>query len=270
MKQSKLRRVNRTSRARYSKFRKRRSKSKQGPPRHLTNEYKDALSIFAQSVGYTESDSLDLLQQALTHRSYVHEKAPKLDDNQRLEFLGDSALGLCISKILFEKYPTRAERDLHDARIKLVDTESLALIAESLGIESLLLIGNGENNLGLKARRSRLADALEAIIGTLLLDMGVEHTSQWIWSVFAPLHETREREHHLLHSKNVLIERFATTPSTQPEFKSIFNESNRTDAPWSTEIWLDQQLLGKATGISRQEAERTASAAALKVLDQRS
>jgi len=115
----------------------------------------------------------ELLRVALTHRSYSNERGE--DENyERLEFLGDSVLGLVTSHWLFERYPARAEGDLAKLKSFLVSAPALSRLAEEIGIGALLLLGVGERRSGGHAKASILADALEAVLGAVYLDGGLE------------------------------------------------------------------------------------------------
>ena len=126
---------------------------------------------FQKRLGYTFKDAA-LLELALTHPSVSHEKSEPLQNNQRLEFLGDAVLQLVISAELFRKFPTHDEGALSKARARLVNKEALAeqALAVEIGLE--LVVSRGEEKSGGRERPSALADAFEAVVGAIFLDGG--------------------------------------------------------------------------------------------------
>ena len=137
-----------------------------------------SLSVLQQRLQHTFSQP-QLLQQALTHRSF------SLDHNERLEFLGDSVLGLAISGLLYEKLGERPEGELSRVRSNLVKEGTLHQIALQLGLPALLRLGEGEARSGGAQRPSILADALEALLGAIYLDAGFEAARQVVLRLFA-------------------------------------------------------------------------------------
>src|SRR3989344_833084 len=127
---------------------------------------------FASKLGLA-FESLDLLAEALTHRSFLNENRGVVKaHNERLEFLGDAVLELAVTHFLFEKFPTKPEGDLTAYRSALVNTFSLAGVADTLGVNEYLLLSKGKAKDTGRARQIILANALEAIIGAIYLDQG--------------------------------------------------------------------------------------------------
>jgi ribonuclease-3 len=131
-----------------------------------------------QSLDYSFADQ-DLLEQALTHRSASRR------NNERLEFLGDAMLGMTVSRMLYDERPDASEGDLSRARAALVNRRQLARIGRSLGIDDQLVLGPGELRSGGAQRESALADAVEAVIGAVLLDGGIEAADRLIRRLLA-------------------------------------------------------------------------------------
>ena len=130
----------------------------------------------------------DLLSTALTHRSYVNEN-PQLgaSDNERLEFLGDAVLGLCVSDLLMKKHADFDEGTLSKIRSLLVNEKPLADLAVKLGLGECLLLGKGEENSGGRAKESLLANALEAVIAAIYLDSSFSKTKTFLKQLMKPL-----------------------------------------------------------------------------------
>jgi ribonuclease-3 len=126
-----------------------------------------------------------LLAQALTHSSYANEQLEPCPDNERLEYLGDAVLELCVSEEAFRRYPEAAEGQLTKVRSRLVKERSLAQIARELSLDTCLLLGRGEDSQGGRRRDALLADALEAVCGAVFLDGGFEAARDFVGRLFA-------------------------------------------------------------------------------------
>ena len=148
---------------------------------------RDQLLRFAKGLGYLEGEC-GQLETALTHKSYANEAMTPTEHNERLEFLGDAVLGLLIGHALMVRHPSRPEGDLSRLRAALVNARTLAGIGRSLELGGLLRLGRGEERTGGRAKESLLADAYEAVIGAVFLDLGLgaaehavlEHFAAWI------------------------------------------------------------------------------------------
>jgi ribonuclease-3 len=150
-----------------------------------------ALAVF-QSLGY-EFKKLDLITEALTHRSYAHEKKLKYN-NERLEFLGDTVLDLTISQLLCEAFPDSDEGTLSALRSQFVSEACLAFYAQKLGVGDWLLLGKGEERMGGRKRVSILADTFESILGAMYLDSGLERCRDFVTKVFDSKIEEMKKE----------------------------------------------------------------------------
>lgn len=142
------------------------------------------LELFQQTSGIIFSNAA-LLETAFTHRSYINETHTPNDDNERLEFLGDSVLGLCIAHILFDTFSGSREGDLARMKSALVSEASLAQIARRLELGDILRLGRGEEMSGGRQKPAILADALEALFGAYYLDAGAEAVSSLIRRLFS-------------------------------------------------------------------------------------
>jgi ribonuclease III len=124
-----------------------------------------------------------LLEMALTHSSYANEVERPEDNNERLEFLGDAVLELCVSEELFRLFPDSREGKLTRLRARLVSKPSLAALAREIGLAPYLLLGKGEEGQGGRDRNSLLSDAVEAILGAIFLDGGYKASKEWVCEV---------------------------------------------------------------------------------------
>src|SRR5688572_15172679 len=139
----------------------------------------------ARRLGLTFTD-LDLLGEALTHRSYLNEHKTTKTHNERLEFLGDAVLELTVTNFLYSKFPNKPEGDLTAYRASLVNTYSLAETAEEIGLNDMLLLSKGEAKDTGRARQIILANAFEAVLGALYLDQGYDAASAFVEKHLCP------------------------------------------------------------------------------------
>mgnify|MGYP006288732471 CR=1 FL=1 len=137
------------------------------------------LTSIEQTIGY-HFNNQDLLRQALTHSSYANEIDQTLENNERLEFLGDAVLELCVSQELFLRFPDEREGVLTCLRAQLVSEAALADTARHLGLQQYLLLGKGEENQGGRERNSILCDVLESLFGAVFLDGGFSRVNSLI------------------------------------------------------------------------------------------
>lgn len=138
-----------------------------------------------QVLGVPDLDA-GLLKHALTHRSYAYENG-QVPNNERLEFLGDSVLGLVVTDTLFTNHPDLAEGQLAKMRAAVVSAKALAVVARTLGLGEHLLLGRGEETTGGREKASILSDTVEAVIGAVYVQFGIERAADVIHRVFDPV-----------------------------------------------------------------------------------
>lgn len=138
-----------------------------------------------QVLGVPDLDA-ELLQHALTHRSFAYENG-QVPNNERLEFLGDSVLGLVVTDSLFTSHPDLAEGQLAKMRAAVVSAKALAVVARTLGLGEHLLLGRGEETTGGREKASILSDTVEAVIGAVYVQFGIERSAEVIHRVFDPV-----------------------------------------------------------------------------------
>ncbi|MEE9395900.1 MAG: ribonuclease III [Methylococcales bacterium] len=200
----------------------------------------------------------DLLKNALTHRSMG------ADNNERLEFLGDSVLGYVIAEALFHRYPEADEGVLSRFRAGLVNGETLASRAREIGLGDYLILGSGELKSGGFQRASILSDALEAIIGAISKDQGFEASRQWILELFADQLEGLSSKQGLKDPKTVLQELMQAKKLNIPKYILKSQKGLPHEQHFTVECII--QLLKEPTigkGGSRKKAEQQAAEKAL-------
>ncbi|WP_261554648.1 ribonuclease III [Frankia tisae] len=212
----------------------------------------------------------ELLDRALTHRSYAYEKGG-LPTNERLEFLGDAVLGLVVTAALFLRHPDLPEGQLAKQRASVVNMRALADVARGLGPNGLgpyLLLGRGEETTGGRDKASILADTLEAIIGAVYLSAGLDVASIFVHRLFDPLLDEAAGRGAGLDWKTSLQEQTALLALGPPEY--LVEEAGPDHAKrFTAHARIAGEPLGEGEGGSKKEAEQRAAAAAFAVLESR-
>lgn len=218
---------------------------------------------FAARIGYSFADH-DLLIESLTHRSWCAEN-PGAVSNERLEFLGDAVLGLVVTDRLFARYPEHAEGDLSRMRSTLVSAETLADVAEELDLGVALLLGKGEDATGGRAKRSILADALEAIIGAVHLDGGPDASRAFVLDLLADRIRHAPIEVQVSDHKTNLQELAARRFGRLPRYE-IAEDGPDHAKVFTAAVVFEGREFGRGQGRSKKQAEQAAAEAAYAAL----
>ena len=206
----------------------------------------------------------DALLQALTHRSYAYENGG-LPTNERLEFLGDSVLGIVITERLYRDFPQEPEGQLAKLRAAVVNTQALADVGRGLGLGTYLRLGKGEEGTGGRDKSSILADAMEAIIGAVYIDAGMDVTRAFIERIFSPLIAASARLGAGLDWKTSLQERASEHNHGVPEYR-VSDSGPDHAKEFAAEVIVGGRVLGMGTGRSKKTAEQAAAAQAYTAL----
>ncbi|WP_017626272.1 ribonuclease III [Nocardiopsis chromatogenes] len=221
---------------------------------------------FHKAIG-VEIDG-DVLARALTHRSYAYEKGG-LPTNERLEFLGDSVLGLIVTDTLFREHPDLPEGQLAKLRAAVVNMRALADVARGLGIGGYIRLGRGEEGTGGRDKSSILADTLEAIIGAVYLDRGLETASELVHRLFDPLISTASGLGAGLDWKTSLQELTASEMLGVPEYH-VDESGPDHQKTFRATVRVAGTDYGAGEGRSKKEAEQQAAESAWKAIRARS
>src|SRR5919112_1896004 len=212
----------------------------------------------------------DLLEHALTHRSYAYENGG-LPTNERLEFLGDSVLGVVITSALFDNHPDLPEGQLGKLRASVVNMHALADVARTLGPGGLgphLLLGKGEETTGGRDKASILADTLEALLGAIYLEHGLETAGKVIHRLFDPLMAESAGRGAALDWKTSLQELTAALGLGVPDY--VIDDTGPDHAKTFTAwVIVADERYGGSDGRSKKQAEQRAAAAAWRILSER-
>ncbi|HEX7733508.1 MAG TPA: ribonuclease III [Ktedonobacteraceae bacterium] len=203
-----------------------------------------------------------LLQMALTHRSFIYERAGKGQQcNERLEFLGDSVLACITADFLYRTYPALDEGELSDVRAMLVKGDTLAKFASEMELEQYLRMGKGERNAGISQRI--LASAFEALLGAIYLDQGLEKARAYLLPRIQPLaHQIVERR-LFKDNKSRFQELAQAHDGITPIYRLSNQEGPSHDREFTVEVLLGEQVAGTGQGRNKQTAEQAAASAAL-------
>lgn len=230
------------------------------------NEHRTAsLRRLEGDLGYRFAD-LALLDNALTHRSFVNETpSPSCRDNERLEFLGDAVLELIVTDLLMKRCPDAAEGELSKRRTSVVNEQPLADLARLFGLGELLLLGRGEETSGGRLKPSLLANALESIVAAIYLDGGFDRTAAVVEGWIAPLIATGDA---LLYRdfKTAAQELCQSRFGQFPRYGLLAESGPDHDKRFETGLYIGERLLATGAGRSKKEAEQGAARKAIEAL----
>ncbi|WP_432536862.1 ribonuclease III [Kineococcus arenarius] len=208
----------------------------------------------------------DLLVQALTHRSYAYEHGG-LPTNERLEFLGDSVLGLVVTDSLYHRHPDVSEGRLAKLRAAVVNSRALAEIARGLDLGAHVRLGKGEETTGGRDKSSILADTMEAVIGAAYLSLGLEAAREFVLRLTAGVLESSERLGAGTDWKTALQELTAASGLGVPSY-AITDSGPDHAKSFTADAVVGGTALGHGEGRSKKEAEQKAAASAVQALQE--
>lgn len=210
-----------------------------------------------------------LLQQSLTHRSALGESEEALS-NERLEFLGDSVLGLVVAEYLYTQFPDRSEGELAKAKAVAVSEPVLAESAKNLGLPDMILMSTGEEASGGRRRLSILSDSFEALIAVIYLDCGADAARQFILRALESILVDIERKEHIRDYKSLLQEHIQGLYKKAPQYVVIGEQGADHDKTFTVEAVLDNATMGRGEGKSKKQAEQAAALQALEQIENKS
>jgi len=226
------------------------------------------LSFLQNDLGYHFKD-IGLLREALRHSSYVNEQHdPSLNDNERLEFLGDAVLDLVITHVLMNHFPQTHEGDLSKMRATIVNESQLADVSQRLNLGDYLLLGRGESLAHGQEKRSILADALEAIIAAVYLDGGLEAAFDVIKRQFSQIIPQVEEGLAAEDFKSRLQELVQVRFKTMPQYRVVTERGPDHDKTFDVRLSIGTFLTTHGAGKSKKAAEQAAARVALQKLQE--
>ncbi len=216
------------------------------------------------AIGY-QFRNITLLQNALAHSSYANERwHDSLKSNERLEFLGDSILGMAVADYLYRTFPNRPEGELTRMRADMVCEKTLATVANSLGLGTHLLLGKGEELGGGRNRNSILADAVESVIAACYLDGGMDAAKAFIQKFI--LVNVPVSNFHNADYKTALQELVQQKKNQTLAYALVGESGPDHDKQFQVELTLNGSVVGVGIGSSKKRAEQAAAQAAMGLL----
>lgn len=226
------------------------------------------LSPLEQKLSFTFSD-FGLLRRALTHKSYINEQKDKtLQDNERLEFLGDAVLDLIISDTLMARYPEAKEGDLSKMKANIVSEGTLAAIANGLDLGGFLFLGKGEDRTEGRGKNSLLSDALEAVIAAMYLDQGFSSAKASVLTLFMPFIKNLTPL-ATFDYKTAMQEFCQKAFGVLPTYRVIQESGPDHQKMFEVAIEIHGTSYGTGTGRSKKEAEQMAAHVAMDQLQKK-
>lgn len=209
-----------------------------------------------------------LLARALTHRSYLNEHPElALEDNERLEFLGDAVLDFVVGAWLYNRFPELPEGRLTSLRAALVKTDTLAEFSVQIGLQDPLRLGKGEAESGGRARTSLLCNAFEAFVGALYLDQGLEAIRALLGKLLPDEVERIMAEERDRDAKSILQEWSQAKHGYTPRYRTVHAEGPDHARQFTVEVHIGEHVVGRGIGPSKQIAAQAAASEALARLD---
>ncbi len=224
----------------------------------ISSERKRELSLF-QKQAEIKFKNLELLNLAFCHRSYANESNDDIDNNERLEFLGDSVLGLIVANWLFIHLPDLDEGDFSRIKSFVVSEESLAVVAKRLRVDNFILIGKGEEFSGGRNKKALLADCMEAIFGAYFLDSGYKAATELVQHLLVPEIEIVLANKHRKDYKTLLQEHVQKRYKTYPKYEVVKKTGPEHDNTFWVRVMVQKKVFGPASGNNKKEGEQAAA-----------
>jgi ribonuclease-3 len=217
----------------------------------VSPERKRELSLFEKQAAI-HFKNIELLNLAFSHRSFANESHDEIDNNERLEFLGDSVLGLVVSAWLFTHLADLDEGDFSRIKSFVVSEDSLAVIAKNLRVDNFILIGKGEEFSGGRSKKALLADCMEAIFGAYFIDSGYKASTELIQRLLVPQIHTVLENKHRKDYKTLLQEFVQKKYKTYPKYNVV-----KKTGP--EHVIIQKKKFGPASGNNKKEGEQAAA-----------
>ncbi len=218
-----------------------------------------------KTMGYVFRDR-DLLTRALTHSSHAYEEQPgSPEDNEQLEFLGDSVIGLITAEFFLAAFPGRNEGELSKLKASATSTLALAQLARAIKLDKVVLLGKGEERCGGRKKPSILAGAFEALTGALYLDGGFDAAKTFLSGLLAScLKPIKSESQTINNSKSALQEICQKAGLAAPVYHVVSEKGPAHDRTFAIEVRLGEKVLAKSKGPSKKSAEQAAAEKVLK------
>lgn len=225
------------------------------------------LRKFEKKIGY-RFNSLDILNTALTHPSYLNENQIKDQAHyERMEFLGDAVLGLIVCAHIYKEFPHYNEGNLSDIKSHVVSEKSLAAISKRMELGKYLLFGPGEARTGGRRKNSIMANAFESVLGAIFLDGGYEKAKKYILRFTKDDIVLHPPNRDASNFKGMLQKQCQLLLTADPNYRIVGEKGPSHSRIFEIEVWARERKLGKGEGRSKKDAEQKAALDSLKYLD---
>ena len=225
----------------------------------MHSEFKKRLTCL-EKIFKIKITTPEYFEKALTHSSFTRENDLGLFDNyERLEFLGDSVLKLCVSEILYKKFPEYQEGELTKIRSIIVSDNTLAEVAEKIGLGTLIVLGKQEEKTGGRERKSIMACAFESVLGAYFLDKKYEELSKFLERKFKPFIKDVDEHFEKFNAKAVLQEYTQGLNKKTPEYKIIEEKGPEHNKIFIVEVSYMEEILATGEGKTKRQAEQDAA-----------
>ena len=231
----------------------------------LEPDRRKVLAAFLKAIDI-KFKSLELLNLSFTHRSVSNETNHKIN-NERLEFLGDAILGAVAADLLYERLSDKTEGELAKIKSVVVSEDILSAIALELRIDTLLILGRGEELSGGRAKKAILADAMEALIGAIYLDSGYKNAFAFVSRYISAEIERVIENRHAMDYKSLLQELCQRLYRNYPSYRLVKRTGPEHAHTFWVEVSVNNEVFGPATGSNKKNAEREAAKLAYQALN---
>jgi len=230
--------------------------------KRATNSSNETPQEFANRLGLPFKDSL-MLDRAMTHRSFLNEHPEALEDNERLEFLGDAVLDFLVAAWLYNRYPEMPEGDLTRMRSALVHTEQLADFARMIDLGRVMRLGKGEDQNGGRNRSALLCDTFEALVGALYLESGMESVKKFMSGFLEKSANEILLNYQIEDPKSLLQEWAQARGFHAPTYKTKSSSGPEHEKVFYVDVIIEGNVYGSGKGRSKQTAAKAAAREAL-------
>jgi ribonuclease-3 len=212
-----------------------------------------------QQISSLKFKDENLLNLAFCHRSYTNEYPSPIDNNEKLEFLGDSVLGLIVADYLYHLYPDKAEGDLAKIKSYVVSESCLVKMANKIRVKNYILVGKGEEHSGGRKKPALLADCTEAIIGAYFLDSGFKQVTDFVLTYLKEEIEQVDSKSYYRDYKTLLQEVIQKKYKSCPRYHIISIEGPDHDRTYHMDVIIEDDTFGPGIGSNKKSAEQEAA-----------
>ena len=238
------------------------------PFKHVLERQRKQELLAFQKKAKCKFKNINLLDIAFHHRSFSNEHSDSPVNNERLEFLGDSVLGMIVAAQLYLAYPDKPEGDIAKIKAAVVSEDSLFPIALNLNVDRYLMLGHGEEVSGGRKKKALLADAVEALIGALYLDSGFKAVQRFVLEIIAPqIRLVEQNKHQYRDYKSLLQEYVQKKYRIIPKYLLVETHGPDHDRIFQVKVMIKEMEFGPACGKNKKEAEQAAAEVAWKALE---